>query len=136
MRAGLAEFLARTHKGDTARWTEIVEIAFEFLANQYAKVVQHNREYLYSAFLSDRLFETQELEDFRGKSKEQMKVDSILYPSVKNGLEKFNLAVYPTVFDEKFKLHKVEELEIVGEEQYKLLAESTTFDFGAGTISW
>lgn len=79
---------------------------FRFISDEYAKPVTHHLQYLFSALLSERILEVNEVNpDFT--------FDCIIYPSVGNRLQVENVAIKPYCIDRYFQLYEVKEFEIV-----------------------
>lgn len=73
----------------------------KFMADCFSKRInsENHWNYLYSAYLSDKIFNVIE----------EGKIDAIYYPSVPDKLNSENLAIKPATFDKMYKLSKIEE---------------------------
>ena len=75
----------------------------EVIGGEYVKPVGHHQEYVVSAWLSERIFESRE---------HPWKFDCIIYPSVGNDLRTDNIAMLPAVVDERLRLRGAVEFEV------------------------
>jgi hypothetical protein len=75
------------------------------IASAFSKFVEKGKEinYTLSAHLSDKIFN--ELQNG--------KIEAIIYPSVKDGVESSNIALKPEVFNQKYKLAQVRECLVI-----------------------
>ncbi len=78
----------------------------QLLGREYSKPVNHHYEYLISAFFSERIF------DLRKIASPEWRYDCIIYPSVGNKYKTDNIALFPDVIENEFKLERVVEMEI------------------------
>lgn len=76
----------------------VVELT-KFIAFQFSKVVNQDRDYVFSAYFANKI-----LNEFEGGT-----IDGIIYPSVKSNLNFENIALKPNVLDTYYDLEKVEE---------------------------
>ncbi len=75
----------------------------DLIGSEYTKPVSNHLEYMVSAWLSERVFESRE---------EPWRFDCILYPSVGNGLRTDNIAMLPAVMEARLKLTRVLQFEV------------------------
>jgi len=94
------------------------------IASAFSKFVEKGKEinYTLSAHISSRIFN----EFYNGM------VEAIIYPSVKDPIGTSNFAIKPEVVNEKYRLAKVRECEVISKDQYGIclqeLKRSYKFD--------
>lgn len=112
-------------------YKEEINNLMEFLALCFVKQVHPDNHYDYflSAYIANKIFFHPDIN-----------IDTIIYPSVRDHLDCSNMAIKPTIFDEKFELYEVNENILISTQNRGLFHTGTgftrKFNFGTGEILW
>lgn len=93
-------------KGTSKIFKNYIENFFKLLGREYTKPVEHHHEYLITSLFSEKIFGIKDKYPI-------FNFDCIIYPSVGTNYVTDNIAMKPSVLDNKFHLDRAIEFEIV-----------------------